>query len=151
MGKSKMNHMRRASAPIAGVGETSNPDHGRKAKGWRPQLPEQQSGGAPRTKFTDLTKIVKEVNQDVNNLEKELDLRLSLGRGLPYRKTRSMSPLRHSDIPHGATDISRTATLNRTPRNSQTLKSGPGTRDTKSKTMTFEELKNKPLPKIAAL
>lgn len=151
VGKSKMNHMRRASAPIAGAAETSVANQERKAKGWRPQLQDQKQDGAPRTKSTDLSTVMKDVKQDVSNLEKELDLRLSLGQGLPYRKTRSMSPLRHSDIPQGPADISRTATLNRTPRNSQIFKSAPSGKETKLKRMTFEELKNKPLPKIAAL
>ncbi|KAF2179882.1 hypothetical protein K469DRAFT_594590 [Zopfia rhizophila CBS 207.26] len=156
-GKGKANHMRRASAPDT----TAGAQQGRKAKGWKPQLRGQEEASEslpiniPRSSSVNFSRFSPDSSPEDNEVsmrkefEKELDRRLSFGKTLPFRKIRSESPLRHSDIPGGAETISRTITLSGLPRDPMDAKDGPKVKHMSQ--MTLEELKNKPLPNIAAL
>ncbi|KAF2467866.1 uncharacterized protein BDR25DRAFT_233152 [Lindgomyces ingoldianus] len=159
----RSNHVRRASAPDA----TPDAQYGRKAKGWKPRLQGQEETieGQPskiiRSSSADLlSKFSPDSSPDGTEvsigkeLERELDLRLSFSGGLPFRKTRSASPLRHSDMPTGAANVGRSTTVvSRLPQDPVILKAGENMTAGKpeKRRMTFDELKNKPLPKIAAL
>ncbi|KAF2733379.1 hypothetical protein EJ04DRAFT_273561 [Polyplosphaeria fusca] len=145
-------HMRRSSAPDATTG--AQQDFGRKAKGWKPTLRGQGEPAEtppiviPRSSSADLlSKFSPDSSPDneVNlkrEFERELDFRLTLIRSLPFRKSRSESPLRpKSDIPLGAGDVARGSTGSRTPREA----------DAVARRMTYDDVKNKPLPRIAAL
>jgi hypothetical protein len=161
-GKPKAGHMRRASAPDASTG-VEQP--GRMAKGWKPQLHCQEEGKEhrpPKMVRSSSAELLSKFSPDsspednVNlrtELERELDVHLSLvnSRHL-VRKTRSESPLRHSDIPGGATsaaNLVRASTISRMSLDLRASKHGDTALGTKR--MTFDEIKNKPLPKIAAL
>jgi len=177
--------VRRASAPVAGTtGGAVNMEQqqGRMAKGWKPQLQDQVTNATnssnvkrrgsrahiPRSSSAELlSKFSPDSSPDDNTvnlrneLERELDGRLALGKRESVRKSRSESPLRHSDLPGRATSLfPRDVRLSRMPqeprimkRNSETrLEVGMGLLEGKEKKrMTFDEVKNKPLPKIAAL
>lgn len=184
-----MGHVRTASAPDATTGAQQA---GRKWRSWKPQLEtpqleKAQSASQEESNEAVPAKIFKLVrsssaellskfspdsspDDDKVNLRKELekeldDIRLSIEKILPFRKYRSASPLRHSDIPAGAANVARAAstTVSRTPQNANMQPKhggGGGSADAsagaqmpaaQARRMTFDELKNKPLPKIAAL
>ncbi|ORY19276.1 hypothetical protein BCR34DRAFT_528201 [Clohesyomyces aquaticus] len=161
----KSGHIRRASAPDTAAGAQSD----RKAMGWKPRLQNPEELGAGKSQPS---KIIRSSSAELlsrfspdsspdgteisirKELERELDLRLSHPSGLPFRKTRSASPLRHSDIPGGAANLDRATTVvSRMPQDPMSRKGresgtvGVG----EKRRMTFDELKNKPLPKIAML
>ncbi|KAF2267275.1 hypothetical protein CC78DRAFT_94716 [Lojkania enalia] len=159
-------HIRRASAPDASTGG-QNP--ARKAKGWKPKLRGQTDPSEclpiiiPRASSAELLSRFSPDSSPDNNevnlkneFERELDLRdlgSNFANALPFRKSRSVSPLRHSDILAGATNVFRASTLSRMSRNPSIPKQGEnGPRiKAEARRTTLDELKNKPLPKIAAL
>jgi hypothetical protein len=155
------------------------------AKGWKPQLQDpititiatNASSGSntniktrslsrphiPRSSSAELlSKFSPDSSPDDNttNLRHELERQLD-GRFASVRKSRSESPLRHSDVPVTAGRMSRMPQDPRiAKRNSDVrLEVGMGLlekenekeRGKKTGRMAFEEVKNKPLPKIAAL
>ncbi|KAH7135122.1 hypothetical protein B0J11DRAFT_547156 [Dendryphion nanum] len=92
------------------------------------------------------------------NLRKELDKELDSIFGLPkhvkdmpFRKSRSASPLNHRSVDFGedSMNILRASTVSQMPQNPTIVKREIGGTDTRR--MTFQEMKNKPLPKIAFL
>ncbi|KAF2106608.1 hypothetical protein BDV96DRAFT_654610 [Lophiotrema nucula] len=159
-------HIRQSSAPDATM---SAQEYDRKAKGWKPTLRNQDHQAEslpihiPRSSSADLlSKFSPDSSPEDNNVsmrtqfEMDLELRLSLIKALPIRKSQSASPLRHSDIAVGATNATRSSSRTQTRRNStnarhtdDTVAGAQSNRMTFEK--TFEEIKNKPLPKIAAL
>ncbi|KAF1998169.1 hypothetical protein P154DRAFT_439759 [Amniculicola lignicola CBS 123094] len=209
-GKGNARHVRHASAPDTsmgrgiigvGIGVEQNGKE-RLPKGWKPLLAgegreEEKRGRGNEDDDGDSYRIRTESSPDRTdphtalrlslNLQHRLSLHLqmggpaSAGPPIPIRKSRSESPLRHSDIPGGAAKISEnfsgnssastTNRLSRLPREPTILKRnsrsfttgdtqgggevGGGTKegiDRQGKRVrTFEEVKNKPLPRIAAL
>lgn len=186
--KGQTKHIRHSSAPDATAGAanaSASMNTTRKAKGWKPRLRGQQEifeGQQPiqnlRTGSADLTTLLKNaenVNTNVFGFEKELDLRTRLGKGLPFRKTRSMSPLRQEESLQSndekraktATTVTASATLTTATTAGIRIPTGSGSNNvetgvqtttsrrdivaTRPRRMTYEEVKNKPLPKIAVL
>jgi hypothetical protein len=96
-------------------------------------LERNASGGASES--------LSEVFEDA--LRVRWSLVIDVNQQVPVRKTRSESPLRPSDIPEDLEDGTareRTTLVSRMPQN-----------PTVKRRTNFEELKNKPLPRITAL
>jgi hypothetical protein len=142
-------HIRRASAPDATTGSEQHTGE-RMAKGWKPILQPSDTtilhhpGKIVRSSSAEmLSKFSPDSSPDTSDvsprteLERELANRLSLAKRGSIRKSRSESPMRHSDIPLGPMRISRMPQEPYSPK--------------RAKRMTFDDVKNKPLPKIAAL
>ncbi|KAF2685088.1 hypothetical protein K458DRAFT_20116 [Lentithecium fluviatile CBS 122367] len=154
-------HMRHVSAPDVTAGAQQS--H-RMSKGWKPQLKDR----VERTGL-DTTKIIRSSSADLlsrfspdtspddervslrKEFERDLDLRLASEKFLPVRKIRSADPLRQSPSPpHAVTGVGRVSTT--TSRASITSDAGAGAQmSDRERRMTFDEVKNKPLPKIAML
>lgn len=162
--RERKGHIRHASAPDATI---IAQQAGRKAKGWKPQLKEQVEnierlaakirrassaeqlsrfslGSSPENNEVDLRK----------ELENQLDLRRGNSRALPFRKTRSASALRHSDVPAGIANINQALTMGTMPQDVHDPKSwhvdyGPSA--VRAGRPPHDEMKYKPLPRIAAL
>ncbi|KAF2703041.1 hypothetical protein K504DRAFT_539238 [Pleomassaria siparia CBS 279.74] len=158
----RSSHARHTSAPDAMAGAAQQYPHSsseRKAKGWKPQLKRQQEmlEGTP-------AKIVRSSSAEVlgrpshtspeakldfrQAFEKELDAQWSIAPDVPEkeetveRKSKSASPLRAPKGANGDTGggcMEKATMASRMPQY-PTLKR-----------MTFDEVKNKPLPRIAAL
>lgn len=163
-------HMRHSSAPDASAG---TPHSSRKTKGWKPQLKDQdekietQAPRIPRSSSAELlSKFSPDSSPDDDKVdlrqqfEKDLDFRLSFDKFLPFRKIRSADPIRHSDIPGGAANAIRAAfSTSRSPQTPKSPKTTDESNDAASKPQTpaqvwrmaFDDMKNKPLPKIAPL
>lgn len=190
-------HQRHSSAPDT----TAGAECGRMAMGWKPKLKSSNEGTdstpilIPRASSAELlSKFSPDTSPEDNNInlrrafERDLDHRLSM-MVKKTRKSRSSSPLRHSEIPDGATTVSRASSSTlRDPFGSGASKNGmwispqstgqssrrltfdggdsaasSNTRgamsispqstggSTRRLTSTFDDVKNKPLPKIAAL
>lgn len=158
----KVAHARRASAPDTTTGAEQQ---GRMAKGWKPQLQGRQDGvnNHPlriiRSSSAELlSKFSPDSSPEDNSvnlrreLERELESVLSHASSRPLRRSRSESPLRHSDIPGGTTHVNRVTMISRMPQNPRMPKhADTGAGAQQSRRMTYDELKNKPLPRIAAL
>ncbi|KAF1951616.1 hypothetical protein CC80DRAFT_480898 [Byssothecium circinans] len=173
-GKGRMvGHVRRASAPDTSTGAQHSI---RKSKGWKPQLNDQtetmenqqtrQSPPIIRSSSADPLSIFSPDTSPDNDqldlrfeIEKELDLRANIDQSVAMRRIRSEDPIRFSGLMSDAS-VARAATLvGRMPMLGQgirVLKSarkddGSTVSDARAGAKTFEELKNKPLPKIAVL
>jgi hypothetical protein len=160
----KAGHVRHVSAPDSTGGASHSYTYsGRKAKGWKPRLKGQGQavGGTPlkgqivRSSSAELlgkasldssvsggaSDSLSEVFEDA--LRVRWSVVIDVKQQTPVRKTRSESPLRPSDIPEDLEDGTareRTSTVSRMPQNPMI-----------KRRMIFEELKNKPLPRITAL
>lgn len=142
-------HIRRASAPDATTSSEQQTGE-RMAKGWKPTLQPSDStilhhpAKITRSSSAEmLSKFSPDSSPDTSDvsprteLERELANRLSQAKRASIRKSRSESPMQHSDGPIGPMRISRMPQEPYSPK--------------RAKRMTFDDIKNKPLPKIAAL
>jgi len=155
----KFGHVRHASAPNTTAGASHSYFYsGRKAKGWKPQLKGQTEflEGTPSSLIKSsspklLGKVsvgssagggaresLREAFEDA--LEKQWNITVDPKETKPIRKTRSESPLRRLDILEESEEKGRAIAVSRMPQDLGM-----------KKRMTFDELKNKPLPRIAAL
>ena len=144
-GNDAQGHMRHVSTPdvVAGAQEQTS----RMSKGWKPQLKDQVERSSPRSSFQTprsvsadlLSRFSPDTSPDDEKvslrkeLERNLDMRLSSERSLPVHKILSSDPLRYSPSPESS-DVEARAKL-----------------EGRGRLMTFDEVKNKPLPKIAVL
>jgi hypothetical protein len=159
-------HKRNISAPDTTVG-AQEPD--RMAMGWKPQLAvktqeQEKSASQTLSVFTTLPRIVRSSSAELlsrfssdtspesddktpqGELERNLDLRARVMKELPFRRSRSADPMVCPDVTSGAAG---------------SIKEEGGVRGGETRMlhsevgrkwrMRFEEVKNKPLPKIAIL
>tara|TARA_R110002003_G_scaffold534_5_gene20216 strand:- start:5757 stop:6203 length:447 start_codon:yes stop_codon:yes gene_type:complete len=147
------------------------------AMGWKPQLagqtakPEDQ---APVTVPVKIARIVRSSSAELlsrfspdsspdnddktprHELDRNIDLRARVMKELPFRRSRSDSYMSQADATAGATSVEEAAAMlvSNVPQNSKlpkgrTLHSeGVGKR---KEVLKYDEVKNKPLPKIAVL
>ncbi|KAF2198858.1 hypothetical protein GQ43DRAFT_139706 [Delitschia confertaspora ATCC 74209] len=103
--RSKAKHTRRASAPDATAGVSRDPL--RKLNGWKPQLQDQEET------FECLPGKLPDGTPGINirAFEKNLDLRLGPGKGLPPRKAPSMSPFWLEDVSQSASTTEETTNV----------------------------------------
>lgn len=125
------------------------------SKGWKPQLKDQIDRGEVhpakilRSSSADLlSRFSPDTSPDDDKVnlrrefERDLDLRMSSEKFLPVRKIRSADPLEYSPSPLNAATTSRL---------SKTGDAEAGAQMLDRVRRTFDEVKNKPLPKIAIL
>jgi hypothetical protein len=154
-------HMRHVSAPDTAQGAHYND---RMDKGWKPNLKNPHEPSTSNTTMILksssahlLSRFSPDTSPDddkVNLLEafeKDLDSRLAGEKFLPVRKIRSADPLRYSSSPPNAlTNVARrVSAANTVARNSE--ESAGAQTEYQLRRRMFEEVKNKPLPKIAIL
>ncbi|KAF2793673.1 hypothetical protein K505DRAFT_375197 [Melanomma pulvis-pyrius CBS 109.77] len=176
----KHGHVRRASDSDTTCGaQEPHPYSGRKAKGWKPRLHGQEEtlerNAAKITRSSSaelLSKFSPDSSPDDNTVdlrkafENELEARWSIAMDsrdrVPVRKSRSASPLRGSAVPEssakGRDELAGRATkVSRMPQEPRiakqtTARIGVGAgKVIEGRRLTFDEVKNKPLPRIAAL
>ncbi|KAF1848092.1 uncharacterized protein K460DRAFT_384303 [Cucurbitaria berberidis CBS 394.84] len=173
-------HVRTASAPDAMAGAQEPGAVERMAMGWKPQLarpnasqtesetqePPPQTISESHSVPVKLVKLVQSksanflsrfspdtspddnVKKPHEELEKELVARSSIASSPPPRRSRSADPMRHSSNPADAA----ATMLSKMPQDLRLPKSRVSSaEETSQRVMTFEEVKNKPLPKIAVL
>jgi len=173
--------MRTASAPDTTTGAQQPLPMDRMAMGWKPQLAGQPTKQEPQAETEvisvplKLARIVRSSSAELlsrfspdsspdNNdktprreLERSIDMKARVMKELPFRRSRSADCVAHVGVDAGAgasscldepakttiSDLPQDVTL---PKN-RVLHSEPE----RKRRMTFDEVKNKPLPKIAML
>jgi hypothetical protein len=172
--KGRNGHMRTASAPDATSGAQQPVHAERMAIGWKPQLidldlsQKQESGSLSvgdkpikivklvhslsegfLSRFSPDTSPVDNLKKPRQELERKLDARLIIRKLVPGR-SRSADPMRHSSAPTIAEAAA--AMVSNMPHDLETPKNRSASAEAESKRrIPFDELKNKPLLRIAVL
>jgi hypothetical protein len=155
----KSGHVRHASAPNVTDGASYSYYYpARKAKGWKPQLTGQAEvleGTSPTLVRTSYAELLSKVSVESsaeggareslrealeNALDKQWNITTDSKKIKPIRKTRSESPIRRLDILEESKERRSVMMVSRMPQDLAM-----------KRRMTFDELKDKPLPRIAAL
>jgi hypothetical protein len=152
-------HKRTASAPDASARAEEALNRDRMAMGWKPHLTPDPSDPNPPTMPTKLARIVRSSSAEllsrfspdssVDNDEMPVDLGPRVMKELPFRRSRSAGPVDASAGARSSLVIEAAKAMVRDmPEDlvTRVLHSEDGRRRT-----WFEEVKNKPLPKIAVL
>ena len=173
-------HMRTASAPDTTTGAQQPLPMDRMAMGWKPQLagqPTKQTQAEPEVQSMPLklARIVRSSSAELlsrfspdsspdnidktprRELERSIDTRARVMKELPFRRSRSADCVAHAgvDASAGASsslDEAAKTTISDLPQDVTLLKNRVlHSEPERKRRMTFDEVKNKPLPKIAML
>ncbi|PSN74742.1 hypothetical protein BS50DRAFT_22922 [Corynespora cassiicola Philippines] len=144
-------HARHASAPDSSSGAQQP---GRKEKGRGPQPNDQIDIKAeldwPITEV-DANKIPNSTGHELEMARAFVHLADSKKQEQPFRRSRSESLLRSSNVPAEFKYANRTGTASQMPQEVRILKSESRDPRKRMRRRTLDEARNKPLPKIAAL
>ncbi|KAH7396196.1 hypothetical protein BKA66DRAFT_259519 [Pyrenochaeta sp. MPI-SDFR-AT-0127] len=177
----KTGSIRTASPSNTTSGAEPPPPVDRKAMGWRPNVPDQhhhhssEVQRAPETEVVAPFKLVQSASAHFlsrfspdtspdddfktprTELERNIDMRTQGAKAARYRRSRSAEPMRHSSA-SAASPAEAAATMRirmpqdlRTQRNWESNTEADSESRRKMTTATYDEVKNKPLPRIALL
>lgn len=178
---SKAGSTRTASPLNTTSGAESQATVDRKARGWKPHLPDQHAGPTPETQRPPATepvapfKLVQSASAHFlsrfspdtspdddtktprDELERNIAWRTHSTNALPYRRSRSVEIMRHSSASAASPAEAAASMRFRMPQDLRTQGNWPAhaeadmERRGKMTMAAFNQVKNKPLPKIAVL
>ncbi|KAJ4293359.1 hypothetical protein N0V90_008641 [Kalmusia sp. IMI 367209] len=125
-------------------------------KVWKPELQDQVKVENPDATIIGTSSTESLDRPGLNSREDEKDVRRSaIDKFVPFRKIRSEDPIRSSNSPQGpettARAVTTTSRVLQSPAVAETGSPVAALELVRKRRMTFEDVKNKPLPRIAAL